>query len=101
MNCLAEANQLLLFEGKFFEQYDIRWGGKMRYVVPICNVADRRDYLRAACHYRLVFREVSSSTNERTLIAAFLPPNSLTAHTAPVDETPWERPSSLALIRAC
>lgn len=95
---LVDKGFLVVYEGKFFEQYDTAWGPELRYLVAIEDVKNKPDFIRAAEHYRMVFREVSSSTNERTVISALLPPGSLTGHTAPVDETPWARSSSMALF---
>ncbi|BDU73134.1 Eco57I restriction-modification methylase domain-containing protein [Mesoterricola silvestris] len=87
----------LVFEGKFFEQYDISWGQRLRYLVSIDDLKDKPNYIQAGRYYRLAYREVASSTNERTVISAMLPPGSMTGHTAPVDEKPWARTSVMAL----
>ena len=35
---------LLVFEGKFFEQYDSLWGPRLRYLISAADVADKPHY---------------------------------------------------------
>ena len=53
---------------------------------------DSARYYRAAC------REVAAATNERTSIAAMLPPGVLCGHTISVERNPAERPNASALL---
>jgi hypothetical protein len=88
---------LVLYEGKHFNQFEDVWGAPPRYLVPVAALVEKSDYAKVACYYRLAFREVASSTNERTVIAAMLGPGVVTGHTAPVDQRPAERPNLAAL----
>ncbi len=90
----------LLHEGKTFHQFDDRWGAPPRYLVRDAAVEDRPDWSRASDHYRLAYRAVASSTNERTCIFCLLPPGSLCGNSAPVEAEPWARPTRDALALA-
>jgi len=94
---LSEQGYLPLHEGKTFHQFDDRWGPPPRYVVHRERIgpAARR---RAVRHYRLAYRAVASSTNERTGIFAVLPPGVLCGNSAPVEADPWDRPDRAALL---
>ena len=94
---LLQRGFVVLHEGKTFHQFDDRWGAPPRYLVHLDRVADRPRWTRAARHYRLAFRAVASSTNERTCIFSVLPPGCLCGNSAPVEAHPWRRPSSEAL----
>ena len=87
-----------LHEGKTFHQYDDRWEAPPRYLVALGAVADKPAWLRAARHYRLAFRDIASSTNERTGIFALLPPGVLCGNTAPCEREPESRATSGALL---
>lgn len=59
-------------------------------------MADKPDWLEAAQHYRLAFRSIASSTNERTGIFGLLPPGELLGHSAVCEREParvcgWSR----------
>jgi hypothetical protein len=55
-----------LYEGKMMHQFDTEYGEPRFWVSP----ADLR-----APYYRIAIRAIAANTNERTLIAAMLPPN--------------------------
>jgi len=97
---LRRRGYLVLHEGKTFHQFDDHWGAPPRYLVHADRVADRPRWTRAARYYRLAFRAVASSTNERTCIFCVLPPGSLCGNSAPVEAHPWRRPNSEALALA-
>jgi hypothetical protein len=61
-------------------------------------MADKPGWLRASGHYRLAFREISRSTDERTMIAAIIPPGHVFGHKATCEKTPWKRPDADALV---
>jgi hypothetical protein len=88
----AGVADLTLHEGKTFHQYTDIWDTKPRYSVAstACNSA-------AAWHYRLVFRDIARSNDERTMIACIAPPGTVFGHTATVEKTPWERPIAAGL----
>lgn len=77
---LIDMGYLVLHEGKTFHQYDDHWGERPRYVVPLENLSDSPALVERAQYYRLVFREVASSTNERTAIFCLVPPGAVFGH---------------------
>ena len=95
---LRERGYWVLHEGKTFHQFDDRWGAPTRYLVRGAAVEDRPDWIRAAGFYRLTYRAVASSTNERTCIFCLLPPGVLCGNSAPVEAEPWTRPTCAALF---
>jgi hypothetical protein len=60
----------VLHEGKTLHQYVDRCEDRPRYVVRLSAIADKPDWLKAATHYKLVFRSIANSMNERSVIAA-------------------------------
>ena len=93
---LRAAGYLVLHEGKTFWHFNDRWGKRPRYVVPMGKLQDRRALLRLARFFRLAFRDVASSTNERTGIFATLPPGVVCTNKAPCDRRPEHRPNWVA-----
>ena len=62
---------LPLFEGKMIWHYDAQWGSPQYYV----DKQSTHDYLGYSTpSFRLGFRDVTGSTNERTLVATIIPP---------------------------
>jgi hypothetical protein len=95
---LGDATALPLHEGKTFHRYTDRWKAPPRYAIHPEAIADKPDWLRASNHYRLAFREISRSTDERTMIAAIIPPGFLFGHKGTCEKAPWARPNATALI---
>lgn len=93
---LAEG-YLPLHEGKTFHQYTDRWEGRPRWVVALAAVRDKPAWTRAARYFRLAFRDIASSTNERTGIFCMLPPGVLCGNKAPCEREPFARPSAASL----
>jgi hypothetical protein len=94
----ADAGQALpLHEGKTFHQYTDRWKVAPRYTIGLDAMRDKPGWLRASSHYRLAFREISRSTDERTMIAAIIPPGYVFGHKGTCEKTPWKRPDATAL----
>lgn len=89
-----------LHEGKTLHQYNDHWLWPPRYGITLDRLADKKDWLERARYYRVCFRGIASSTNERTAIFCMLPPGSIVANSAPVDACPSERSNTdvLALI---
>src|ERR1019366_171087 len=94
---LLATGYLPLHEGKTFHQYTDHWDDRPRYLVSLHKLARRPDILRAAGYYRLAFRAVASSTNERTILITCLPPCVL-GNSAPGERDPGQRANSLALL---
>lgn len=95
---LRGAGYLPLHEGKTFHQYNDRWGDPPRYLVNIRHIVDRPAWARPACHFRLAFRDIASSTNERTGIFSLLPPGVACGNKAPCEREPRGRPTFAALV---
>jgi hypothetical protein len=87
---------LVLHEGKTFHQFTDHWEDRPRYVVALTKLARKPEILRAAAYYRLAFRDIASSTNERTLILSILP-SSACSNKAPSERVPFDRPNTSAL----
>jgi hypothetical protein len=88
---------LLLAEGRTFHQYDDRWDAPPRYLVPIVKIQHRASFIKSASYYRLVYRTISASTNERTCIFCLLPPGYTTARSSPSDVAVFTHPSHLSI----
>ncbi|MBN8898221.1 MAG: hypothetical protein J0H35_08560, partial [Rhodospirillales bacterium] len=87
---------LPMHEGKSFHQFTDAWQSGPRYAVPAAALSPRT--VAAARHYRLAFRDVARSTDERTAIAMIAPPGVVFGHTAVVERTPQQRPIGAALL---
>jgi hypothetical protein len=80
-------DRLPLLEGKMIHQFDSRraeprhWIEEERARRALLGRADDVGQKLGYQAYRLAFRDVASSTNERTMIAAVLPPGSFTGNT--------------------
>jgi hypothetical protein len=95
---VRSAEALPLHEGKTFHQYTDRWKSEQRYAIRLDAMRDKPGWLRASGHYRLAFREISRSTDERTMIAAIIPPGHVFGHKGTCEKTPWQRSDATALI---
>jgi hypothetical protein len=94
---LLKGGFVVLHEGKTFHQYTDVWQEPPRYLVDLRELADRPEILSALPYYRAGIREVSSGTNERTLIAALLPPATPSGHTVTRERSPQRRPNCTIL----
>ena len=92
----AGEGDLVLHEGKTFHQYSDRWDTLPRYGVASAGLAPA--VARAAGYYRLVFRDIARSNDERTMIACIAPAGVVFGHTATVEKAPWARPNADALV---
>jgi hypothetical protein len=93
-----DVQALPLHEGKTFHQFTDRWKSAQRYAIQVDAMRGKPGWLRASGHYRLAFREISRSTDERTMIAAMIPPGHIFGHKATCEKAPWERPDAAALV---
>lgn len=87
-----------VFQGKSFLQYSDRGEAKVSVCSPLQSVLKKKKWNPAIAYYRLVFREVASSTNERTLICTILRPGTIVNHSAGIETNPQKRPTCFALI---
>jgi len=88
---------LLLHEGKTFHQFDDRWADPPRHLVALNAVRDRPGWTGSARFFRVAFRDIARSTDERTGIFCLLPPGVLCGHTAVIEREPEKRPNAAAL----
>ena len=72
-------------------------GTPPRYAVRMAELAAKPQTAESARYYRAACREIARSTDERTAIAAMLPPGVLCGHTINVERTPALRPNAAAL----
>jgi len=94
---LLNDGYLPLHEGKTFHQYDDRWGDPPRYVVALEAIRDKASWWKPAQYYRLAFRDIARSTDERTGIFCMLPPGFVFGNKAPCERTPERRHAASAL----
>jgi hypothetical protein len=89
---------LYVLEGKCIAQFNDRGGATPTVSAPR-REAIRSDRWRDAIPgYRLCYRTVASSTNERTLLACILPPETLCNHSLAVEMRPLQRPNDRAVV---
>lgn len=94
---LQENGFLILHEGKTFWHYDDLWESRPTYLVSDQQIQDRPDWLRSAQYFKMAYRSIASSTNERTITFHILPPGAVFGNSAPVERIPWKVPRSSVL----
>jgi hypothetical protein len=82
------AGFLVLYEGKTFHQYTDRWEARPRNLCNLSAVGDKANWLRNSTYFRLSYRAIARSTDERTAIFALIPPGNLFGNSAPVERSP-------------
>lgn len=88
---------LVLHEGKTIHQFKDRWDTAPRYAIAVRELAGRPQFLENTRYFRAACREIARSTDERTAIAAILPPGVICGHTINVERRPSQRPNAAAL----
>jgi len=86
-----------VYEGKTFNQYTDAGNVPIMVGAPLKVVISKNKWKTSFQFYRLAFRAVASSTNERTLIASFLRPGCICNHTVGIEVVPNKRKNSSAL----
>ncbi|MFP4437331.1 MAG: hypothetical protein ACLFVO_08795 [Chloroflexaceae bacterium] len=94
---LLEMGYLVLHEGKTFHQYTDRWAERPRYLVSLSKMDSSHKVMETTLYFRLAYREIAASTNERSMIFAVIPPGTICGHKGPNERSPSVRPSSAAL----
>jgi hypothetical protein len=89
---------LPLHEGKTIHQFSDLWSTRPRYVVALSALARKPQTAESVRYFRAACREVAGATNERTAIAAILPPGVLCGHTISVERRPARRSNAAALV---
>jgi hypothetical protein len=87
----------LLHEGKTIHQFTDRWLTPPRYAIRLTDLARKPHSLYGMRFFRAACREIAGATNERTAIAAMLPPGTVCGHTISVERRPGHRPNATAL----
>jgi hypothetical protein len=90
------AGDLIMHEGKTFHQYTGSRDTKPRF--SVARDAIKPVIAEAARHYRLAFRDIARSNDERTMIAFVAPPGVVFGHTATVEKSPGSRAVADALV---
>jgi hypothetical protein len=94
---LLDRNISIIYEGKFFHQFSNIWGNRPRYLIRHDSFGNKVWALADARYFRAAFRQVASSTNERTAIFGILPPGAVAVETAPIEKEPWTRTNTAIL----
>jgi len=94
---LTQKGFLLFAEGKSFHQFDDLWGEPTRYLVPLDKLKDRPTLIEMAQYYRLTYRTISASTNERTAIFNLMTPGYTTGRSSPCDSGVKNHPNANSL----
>jgi len=95
---ILERGFLPLIEGKTFHQYTDRWSTPPEFLCPLDRLTDKAERIGQTRTYRLVFRKVASSTNERTGIFTILPPGGVCTDSALVESRAMHRNTCDSLL---
>jgi hypothetical protein len=95
---LHREGHLVLHEGKTIHQFSDTWDTAPRYAIALRALAGRPWFVENSRYFRAACREIARSTDERTAIAAILPPGVICGHTLNVERRPSQRPNAAALI---
>lgn len=94
---LVNLGYVPLLEGKHVNQFTDLWEDPPRYVVPGSSIATAAVWRAYADQFYVVVREVTCSTNERTVLATLVSPPAVTAYTLLTERSPALRPVRAAL----
>jgi hypothetical protein len=94
---LNSSGYLLLHEGRTFHQYTDRWENPPKYAVHVSRLAHKLHLINNARYFKLVYRTIAASTNERTGIFSIHVPGVITQDKNPTEKTPGSRPNSVML----
>lgn len=86
---LLKQGYMVLNEGKTFWHYDDSWQEIPSYCIGLDKIHNRINIMKPACYFRLAYRRIASSTNERTIIFCLFPCGTLFAESAPVERNPY------------
>ena len=95
---LLKEGVFYLAEGKTFHQFDETWGDRPAYCVSISNLDRNPLWTEAGRYFRLAFRAIASSTNERTSIFCVISPGAVFGNSAAVERSPNLTPRSEVLV---
>jgi hypothetical protein len=89
--------RLPLLEGKCIGQYTDTWMHPIRVASPVREALSKRHWRDSTPFYRIAFRRIAASTNERTFICTLLPPGVICDNTLAVETAPQTRSNNIAL----
>jgi hypothetical protein len=95
---LLEMGYLVLHEGKTFHQYNDRWELNPKFLVSLSQIKERNIWKNSAQFYRLAFRKIARSTDERTLVACLLPTICLSSDSVYAEQASSNRLTLNALV---
>ncbi len=95
---IIDQGALPFYEGKSMHQYTDAWEDRPQFCVPFANMVGKERRLAACRYFRLSFRTIASSTNERSGIFAILPPGSLCSNSLLPEIEPEQRANWKALV---
>ncbi|MFN8441784.1 MAG: hypothetical protein U0175_13480 [Caldilineaceae bacterium] len=100
---LIQKSLLYLCEGKTFHQFDEMWGERPNYVVPLEELQGNALWTTNSTFFRLAFRAIASSTNERTSIFCLLSPGTVACNSVAIERSPelTARSKPLTLLAIC
>lgn len=87
---VIDQGYVLITEGKSFWHFDDQWSDKVRSLVSVTKLGDKPCWLANARFFRLAYRTIQNSENERTLTLMILPPGRLFGNSANCDRRPEE-----------
>lgn len=96
-NIIRKEGMLPFAEGKTIHQFNDTWEEPPEFLVALDRMTGKEDRLKCAEYFRLAFRTVASSTNERSAIFAVLPPGSLCSNSMIPESRPWTRTQAAVL----
>ena len=97
---LLSRRALVLYEGKYFHQFNDAWSIRPRFVVPMEQLLDRPDVVEPSRYYRLAVRKIARSNDERTAIAHVAGPGAVFSDSTISEKEPSKRPARDALLLA-
>jgi hypothetical protein len=94
---LRRKSCVVLHEGKTIHQFSDHWDTPPRYAIALHDLAGKPLSIVNTQYYRAACREIARSTDERTVIAAMLPPGVVCGHTISVERRPARRSNAASL----
>jgi hypothetical protein len=96
-NRLEQDSPVFVLEGKCFNQFTDRGEYAVRVQAPVSVATQKAKWNPGIAFYRLAYRAVASSTNERSLICTVLPPGVICNHSIAIEVSPQKRPTDLVI----
>ena len=99
---LLEQGWIPLHEGKTFHQFNDLWSDRPYFMASLSKLTqDKRpkiERVKACRYYRLAFRKIARSNDERTSIFTILPPGFLANGSAAIEKSPEKRTLTSAIL---